>query len=946
MAKRRPEDDSSRLVERDLTALAREGKLRPAYGLDEVVAEAVALLGRDGKHPLLAGDPGVGKTAIVQEIARRIVEGAAGEELRDARVMEISIAGILARGERRAADTLDELLERLGEVPRTIVYVRDLTVGVGGPTMPVMIRALRAGTLRFILEADLRRAQELLRSDETMGERLHLLPIHEPAADRVRWILSRVAEVLEKEHLVPIEPQATDLAFRLSAKFLLAQKMPRKAIELLHETAAETAAAGKERVGPDDVLSRFCATTRLPRFVVDDAMPLDLSETTRFFGERILGQTDAVAAVLRSVALLKAGLNDPHRPLGVFLFAGPTGVGKTHLAKLLAEYLFGSADRLVRLNMADYPGEEDDAIPFGQPWAESLAKKRGELSHLLDGKVFAVVLLDEFEKAHARVHDRFLQLFDEGQFVNAAGETVPCNNTLIVATSNVGAEVYREHPPGFVVSKTQRELISEVDRRIGQAFRAEFLNRFDAICHFQPLTRTEIRKIAHREVGRVLEREGIRARGLDVEVAPEVVDLLVERGYSPHFGARFLQREIEKTLTSALAVEIVKRPLAPGTPVRVEARADGSVVAVAEAKAPREREATAQLVLPRAGAGAVKRRLDKRSLLDEAEGLLRRATRIGVALGRTGLEAKRAGLLAASQAPDFWDDPGRAAAVLREYRGVDAQISDLDRVARACNFARRMVRDARGEQHLVSAARAVEEVARDVQLLEARTAAGTTSGVDEVLLEIEGAGESPAAQAWVRELSFMYLGWAERRGYEEAAVAEGQRPARVVVRIGGPGVLGFLAGESGLHRRIDEAGRVGAYVRSRRWPRGVPGSVEVNGREVRRHAGFFVERVGVEASARDESTGRSVVLSGNLGVPELKAVAAALLDVPAGAAGEVRRYFVGRGARVEDPRTGVTTPRIKDVMRGELEPFIAAWVARIDEPRSAGEARDMNGGKG
>src|SRR6478609_5217547 len=157
MARRRADDEESkdRLVERDLTALAREGKLRPAYGLDEVIGDVVALMASDGKHPLLAGDPGVGKTAIVQEIARRIVTGAAGEALRDARVMEISIAGILARGERHAADTLDELLERLAELPRTIVYVRDLAVGVGGPTIPVMIRALRAGTLRFVLEADL-----------------------------------------------------------------------------------------------------------------------------------------------------------------------------------------------------------------------------------------------------------------------------------------------------------------------------------------------------------------------------------------------------------------------------------------------------------------------------------------------------------------------------------------------------------------------------------------------------------------------------------------------------------------------------------------------------------------------------------------------------------------------------------------------------------------------
>lgn len=933
-----PDPDTQRLLERDLTALAQAGKLPAAYGADPLVGEVLALLSRGAKHPLLAGDAGVGKTAIVQEVARRLsMSGAGGDlagasgELAGGRVVEISIAGILARGERKAAESLDELLDSLAETPRTIVYVRDLAVGLGGPCMPVMVRALRSGALRFILEADPRKATELTKSDEALAERVHLLTVAEPSTERVRWMLGQVADELESQLGMPIDPQACDLVLRLSTKFLLSQRMPRKAIELLRETAAEAAGANKDRVGPDDVLSRFSAATRLPRPLVDDAAPLDLAETQRFFGERILGQPDAVSVVLRSVALLKAGLNDPRRPLGVFLFAGPTGVGKTQLAKLLAEYLFGAADRLVRLNMADYPDENDEAIVFGSPWGQTYEAQRGELSRLLDGKVFAVLLLDEFEKAYRGVHDRFLQLFDEGRFVNAAGETVPCNNVVIVATSNVGAEAYREPPLGFAASRAPHEVIAEVDRRIAETFRPEFLNRFDAVCHFQPLSRVEIRKIAHREVGRVLEREGIRARGLDVEVAPEVVDVLVERGYSPHFGARFLQREIEKTLTAALAVEIVKKPLPAGTFVRVETRPGGKVMAVAQPKP--TREATAQLTLPTTGAAEVRRRLDRRSLLTESESLLARATRLGTEAGRPELEKRRAELLARSQAPDFWDDPEAAAALLRDYRALDAQITDLDRVARACNFARRLVRDAKGEQHLASAAKAVEEVAREVKLLEARAAAGASADVDDALLELEGASDGEPARAFLRELGFMYLAWAERRGYEAAAYAEGQQPQRVIVRITGPGVLGFLAGEAGLHRRIDDQRKLAAYVRLRRWPSETPfgDAHESQSREIRRRPGFFVERLASEAVARDSSTGRSVTLWGVGDAQQLRRVSQALLEVPALPPGEVRRYHVGRAARVEDPRTGVSTPRIKDVLRGELEVFIAGWMSR-EEP--------------
>lgn len=932
MAKRKgpeTEDSVTRLIERDLTALGREGKLPHAHGVDPMVDEVLALVARPGKHPLLAGDPGVGKSAVVQEAARRIAEGRAPADLLGARVVEVSLAGVLARGGvHRSAEYLDELLEVLSREEGTIVYVRDLPVALGGPLAPVMTRALRADLLRFVFESDPRSAQDLLRSDEAVAERLHLVPVTEPPADKARWILGQVAEELEKELELVIEPAACDMALRLASKFLLAQRMPRKAIELLKETASEAAGAAREKVGPEDVLGRFCAATRLPRFVVDDSVLLDLSETERFFGERILGQTDAVSAVLRSVALLKAGLNDPRRPLGVFLFAGPTGVGKTHLAKLLAEYLFGSPDRLVRLNMADYSGEGDETIPFGATWAQTVDGKRGELARLLDGKVFAVLLLDEFEKAHANVHDRFLQLFDEGQFINAMGETVVCNNTLIVATSNVGADVYRESRVGFSSEPSLHELIAQVDRKVAEAFRPEFLNRFDAICHFHPLTREEIRKIAHREVGRVLEREGIRARGLDVEVAPEVVDLLVDRGYSPHFGARFLQREIEKTLTAALAVEIVRKRLPPGTPVRVERRPGGKVVAVAEAPAP-ERAATAQLSLPTPGAAVtVKKRLDRKSLLDEAEALLHRVGKIGVAAARPALEARRTELLAVTQAPDFWDDPDRAAEKLRAYRAVEAQLADLDRLYHACQAALRHAREAKTEAKLAAAARALEEAARDVQMAEARTAAGPRTDIDEAVLEIQAGGDTPAHRAWVNELAQMYLGWAHKRGYEAQTVGEAAEPARAFLRLAGPGVLGFLAGEAGLHRRIEESGRVPAYVRVLEWKPSPNVLAKVEGRELRRRPGQFAERLSCEATVRDESTGRVVTLWGAQELAEARQLAALVLAGPHAPGTEARRYFVGRGARVEDPRTGAGTPRLKEVLRGELEVFIAAWISR------------------
>jgi len=426
----------------------------------------------------------------------------------------------------------------------------------------------------------------------------------------------------------------------------------------------------------------------------------------------------------------------------------------------------------------------------------------------------------------------------------------------------------------------------------------------------------------------VLEREGIRARGLDVEVAPEVVEALVEKGYSPAHGARYLQREIERTLTAALAVEIARQPLAPGTPVKVVAFG-GKVHALAE---PRAREAagpTAEARLPAAGAQVARRKLDARALLAEAEALMSRAARLASAAHRPHLEASRKELLTLTQAATFWDDGERAAGILRAYREQDLKLGELDRVRELCLVARRRSREARSETALAQAVRALEEAAQEVRLAEARVAAGSTE-VDDAWLEVAGA-DSAGAEGWVRELTHMYLGWAARRGYTAQVVAEGEEPLRAVLHLQGTGVYGFLSGERGVHRRTDEQHRVTAYVRLYQpslAPQELPASVTLEGREVKRRAGRFVEKLAAEVSVRDEATGRLATLRGGGTLAELKGLALLVLAGQGDGGEDVRRYSLGAGARVEDPRTGEGTPRTKEVMRGEIDRFIAAWMTR------------------
>ena len=915
-------------LERDLTELAREGRLPSIHGIDEEVAALGAILGRGAQHVLLSGEPGVGKTARIHALARRIALGSAGEGLDGARLLEISLRAFFSRAGKQedvgeAWSALVERLEALGGV--TLVALGEAPLVVNTVLFGPLADSLRSSTLRFVLEADPRGAHALLRGHGGLGDLVHTVAIPEPGPERSRTILGQVAAELESQRGLVIDPGACDLALRLAKKYLLAQFEPGRSIELLRGAVEEAAAAKAECLGTEGVLSRFCSVSQLPRFLVDDAVPLDLQETQAYFNERILGQPEAVKAVLRTLALLKAGLTDPRRPLGLFLCAGPTGVGKTHLARLLAEYVFGSSERLVRVNMADYAEENDDGVLFGMAWQGALDHQRGLLSRLLDGKLFAVLLLDEFEKAHSTVHDRCLQLFDEGRFINATGELVRCNNVLIIVTTNAGAEVYREPGLGFASTLTPAELLSEAERRLAEAFRHELLNRFDAVCHFAPLGRVEIRRIAQREVGRVLEREGIQVRGLDVEVSPEVIDLLVERGYSAQFGARFLQREIERTLTAPLAVEIVRRPLPPGSRIHVEV-SGGSVVVRSEPR--QEREDRTQVELSRLGAVVARRRLDRKSLLAEATDLAARARQVAESMERPALEQRREELLTRTQSPDFWDDPARAGEVLRGFQRADRELQALDRLTQSAESARRLVNEARGEGRLAAAARAVEHAAREVQLAEARVAAGGSTA-DEVMLDLAAAQENDEHRGWLAELAAMYRGWAAHRGFEATAVAEAGNPPRLLLHLAGPGAPGFLAGEEGVHRRHLNGRRATVRVRLHAWPHSVgPHSrLRSQGRPVKRRAGAHVERVTAEVHAFDEETGREVDLAGGVSLDELRALA--FLAVRPGPGDvEARNYYFGRGARVEDPRTGTATPRLKDVLRGEIEPFIAGWLGR------------------
>ncbi|MEO1335649.1 MAG: AAA family ATPase, partial [Myxococcota bacterium] len=612
------------------------------------------------------------------------------------------------------------------------------------------------------------------------------------------------------------------------------------------------------------------------------------------------------------------GLSDVRRPFGVFLFAGPTGVGKTHLAQVLADFLFSSPDRMVRFNMADYPDESNALRLFGDANAYGMAAKRGLMAQRLSGHPFAVLLLDEFEKAHRAVHDRFLQLFDEGWFVNGLGESISCRSLVIIATSNAGAEVYREQALGFISAPPPDELQAEVERRIHRAFRFEFLNRFDELVHFRPLNREVIRAIAIRELQQLKVRSGLRQRELALDVDEGVLDWLTVHGYDPHYGARFLRRTIQRTVATAVAEAIVKSQPKPGTTIWVSIRG-GRVVAESPKTVARPRRASVRLPL---GTDAVTRQLDRSGLLAQIARFVAEARARLLALDRAREQA--AGLLERMNAANFWGSPDEGR-VVDSYRALDVRIRSFERISEP--LIDLVEREDIAEASVDTLAKLVE---RSGEALAAWAEREADEGATEIWLVLRGASALDADAGLVADLVDIELAWCRSVGLSGRVAAyalRDERPSLVVLDVEGPAAEAYLQMEEGLHRRraadqADERIRVDVVVQG---PRPIREPLGI--RAVRQQT----LALGVEVAYRARIGLKTRALRLELLGPERGLLAhvvhdlAASWDVPTGAPPSVVRVYREDGQGARDPRTGGLVASYKDVQRGRLDPLLEAW---------------------
>lgn len=922
--------DVQRWIERELTA--RADQLEPAFEVDDLLEQIDEALEIPGRSPVLVGEPGVGKTAVVHELVRRLARGEGPVVLRDRPILQVSvrgIAGLFPPQERaKAADAFRELLDHVREDPaRPVLYLRDLHGIYALDWEALLYQHLAQDGTRVIGEATPHGFDRMVEYHADLASHLVSVPMTEPDRERTARMVAAWCTGRQAAGGRAVTPRARKLVLELTARFLGNQRFPRKAIELLRQTV-DLAGAADRPVDVPDVVSRFARRTRVPPMLVHPDEPLDLDALQGFLAGRLLGQDEAVEAVVRMVALVKTGLVDERRPFGVLLFVGPTGVGKTHTAQLLAEYLFGRRDRMIRVNMADLRDENAVLTLFGNPHAHDLASKRGLLTQRLAGHPFGVLLLDELEKAHEKVHDALLQLVDEGRFINGASEVVSATSLIVIATSNAGAEVYRRSGIGFGGPVDREELDRELDRRLLDSFRFEFLNRFDRVVHFHPLQRTHIREIARRELADLGARDGLTLRDLRLESDVEVLDWLVAHGYHPHYGARFLRREIERHVTGAVADAVLRLTPTPGATLRLGVR--GGHVRVTLATNPDARVAAP---VPTA-TGSALRALEPEEVREQARAWLVRW--VPRRREHDARQAEADALMARSLEPGFWDDAAHAGEILRRYKALDARLQADARLLRPVERLAESLREDRLPASPEGLLRRVDDA------WDRWTRLDEDDAGDAAWVVLRPADGTRVARTWIDELTRAYLAFARRQGWTAEPVAEEPRPDGadlVVLEVEGAGCVEALQVEHGEHQRLRRGERQRARVqvvarRTHGADAALPEGVHLE--QARRARGHHVAHRAWRLRMAWDDTGDVAVLEGPDG-DTLRLLALDLDPVWREPGTEVVRTYGGKGGVVQDPRTGHTHASLKDVLRGDLRAFGEAWRARGRQRQQGGD---------
>ena len=567
----------------NLTEMAKRNELDPVIGRESEIRRMEQILSRRRKNnPVLIGEPGVGKTAVVEGLAQRMVSEDVAETLKGKEIVSLDIASMVAgskfRGEfeDRLKSVIKEIEAHDGE---TILFVDELHTLVGAGAAEGAIDAsnmlkepLSRGKFQMIGATTLDEYRERIEKESAFERRFQKIYVGEPTIEETVAILEGLREKLQEHHEIAISDEAITAAARLSERYIADRFLPDKAIDLVDEAASRMRVDGtSDTVTEAEIAGLVSQWTGIPAERMMEEERSRLTNMEEALHARVIDQNEGVRAVAEAVRHSRAGLSDPRRPIGTFLFLGPTGVGKTELAKTLASFLFGSDGALLRIDMSEYMERHAVARLIGSPPGYIGYEEGGQLTEAVRRRPYQVILLDEIEKAHPQVMDLLLQLLDEGRLTDGHGRTVDFRHTILIMTSNIGSEHFQSDDAEETIHKKVREAMRE-------ALRPEFLNRIDEIIIFHPLSESAIEKIVDLKITDLNER--LAEQDIRLALTDEAKRVLVKGGFDPHYGVRPLARALKRLVENPLARAIVSGEISGGDAVVVDAAAMSDVLLI------------------------------------------------------------------------------------------------------------------------------------------------------------------------------------------------------------------------------------------------------------------------------------------------------------------------------------------------------------------------------
>lgn len=631
---------------RDLTQMARENKMDPVVGRDAEVARLIQILARRTKNnPVLIGEPGVGKTAIAEGFAERIVAGQVPMDMRTKRVMMLDMGSLVAGTKYRGEfeDRLKKVIDEIYKNGDVILFIDELhtLIGAGGAegaidASNILKPALARGELQLIGATTLDEYQKYVEKDAALERRFATIQVNEPSQDEAEQILRGLRPRYEEHHGITISDEALHAAVELSSRYITTRFLPDKAIDLVDESAAKVRIANADRpTATDKLQAKVDAVTAAKESAIaaqdfeqaatlreqeqqlnreladkqastqtDDRIRKDvvvsatdvaevvaqwtgvpvtqmtkresdrLMHLEKQLHQRVVGQDEAVSAVARAIRRARSGLKAPNRPIGSFMFLGPTGVGKTELAKALAESMFGSEDAIIRVDMSEYMEKYSTSRLIGAAPGYVGYEEGGQLTEKVRNKPYSVVLLDEVEKAHPDVFNLLLQVLDDGYLRDAKGRTVDFRNTILIMTSNLGATALRDDKSVGFGAKSNADDYKAMQGRIMEElkryFRPEFLNRIDETLVFHSLGKTELRSIVKIMSKQLLSR--VRDQGIGVKVTPAALDAIAKAGFDPEYGARPIRRALQRDVEDQLSEILLAGTASKGDTITIGAK--------------------------------------------------------------------------------------------------------------------------------------------------------------------------------------------------------------------------------------------------------------------------------------------------------------------------------------------------------------------------------------